>query len=171
MEDYKTYWNVFPTLKTDLFEGENGYYALRSQDVKKTIHANADVRSYLDGYKSAFSDLGTYMDSVLIDGAETLSIPKTEEDTAEYRSDEAPEYKDHKETENGVTTEMEEAETAETEETETAEAAEDNSTSEEADRVIAKKGGHAGRAGAAAGAAAGTASVLGAIWYFIRRRH
>lgn len=82
LEDYKTYWNVFPTLKTDLFEGENGYYALRSQDVKKTIHANADVRSYLDGYKSAFSDLGTYMDSVLIDGAETLSIPKTEEDTA-----------------------------------------------------------------------------------------
>lgn len=82
LEDYKNYWKVFPTLKTDLFERENGYYTLRSQDVKKTIRANADVSAYLDSYKSAFSDLGKYMDNVFIAGAESLNIPKTEEDTA-----------------------------------------------------------------------------------------
>ncbi|MBE6003430.1 MAG: type I restriction-modification system subunit M [Lachnospiraceae bacterium] len=82
LEEYKNYWSIFPTLKADLFERDNGYFNLRSQDVKKTIRDNADVQAYLENYKAAFSDLGADMECILIDGAETLSIPKTEEDTA-----------------------------------------------------------------------------------------
>lgn len=82
LEEYKNYWSIFPTLKADLFERDNGYFNLRSQDVKKTIRDNADVQAYLENYKAAFSDLGADMERILIDGAKTLSIPKTEEDTA-----------------------------------------------------------------------------------------
>ena len=99
-----------------------------------------------------------------------IVLTKGTEENAAENDGITSEYEEAEETVNAAPTETEEAETAETGEAETAKPAEDNATSEETGRVIAKKEGHAGRAGAAAGAAAGTASVLGAIWYFIRRR-
>lgn len=79
LENFNAYWKAFPSLKAELFSGEGGYLSLKTQDIKMTIRNNQDVCRFLDFYESAFADFGQYMDSVLIDGAERLSIPSAEE--------------------------------------------------------------------------------------------
>lgn len=82
LEGLKSYWNVFPSLQSALFEGEGKYLSLKTQDIPKTIHENADVKAFLARYQEAFADFGSTMDERLIDAAATLSIPKTEEEVA-----------------------------------------------------------------------------------------
>ena len=79
---FDQFWRVFPSLKDELFTGKNGYLSLHTDNIKATIRGNEDVRRFCEHYKAAFSDFGDEMDRVLIDQAETLSVPRTEEELA-----------------------------------------------------------------------------------------
>ena len=82
LEGLKRYWNVFPSLQNELFEGDGEYLSLKTEDIKKVIHENLDVKTFIEGYQQAFADFDDVMDETLIDAAESLSIPKTEEHIA-----------------------------------------------------------------------------------------
>lgn len=82
LEGLKRYWDVFPSLQHELFEGDGEYLSLKTEDIKKVIHENLDVKTFIEGYQQAFADFDDVMDETLIDAAESLSIPKTEEHIA-----------------------------------------------------------------------------------------
>ena len=82
LQDFDAFWTEFPSLKSELFSGENGYFQLRTEDVKATIQANGDVRRFREAFRDAFADFCEYMDTTMIDGAEKLSIPVAEEEVA-----------------------------------------------------------------------------------------
>lgn len=82
LEGLKRYWDVFPSLQNELFEGDGEYLSLKTEDIKKVIHENRDVKTFLENYQQAFADFDDVMDETLIDAAESLSIPKTEEHIA-----------------------------------------------------------------------------------------
>ena len=82
LEGLKRYWDVFPSLQNELFEGGGEYLSLKTEDIKKVIHENRDVKTFLENYQQAFADFDDVMDETLIDAAESLSIPKTEEHIA-----------------------------------------------------------------------------------------
>lgn len=82
LEGLRRYWNVFPSLQNELFEGDGEYLSLKTEDIKKVIHENRDVKTFLENYQQAFADFDDVMDETLIDAAESLSIPKTEEHIA-----------------------------------------------------------------------------------------
>ena len=76
---YQKYWDVFPTLKNDLFEGEGNYKTLRNKDIKRITQENADVQAFINQFKHSFCDFENELENVLINNVETLSIPKTED--------------------------------------------------------------------------------------------
>lgn len=82
LEGLRRYWDVFPSLQNELFEGDGEYLSLKTEDIKKVIHENRDVKTFLENYQQAFADFDDVMDETLIDAAESLSIPKTEEHIA-----------------------------------------------------------------------------------------
>ena len=87
LEKFAPYWKEFPSLKEELFTGEGGYLKLRTEEIKNTVKKNKDVENYLHHFQNAFQDLGGILASSLIEGAESLSVPKTEESlTAELFS-------------------------------------------------------------------------------------
>ena len=87
LEKFAPYWKEFPSLKDELFTGEGGYLKLRTEDIKNTVKKNKDVEKYLLHFQNAFQNFGEILASSLIEGAESLSVPKTEESlTAELFS-------------------------------------------------------------------------------------
>lgn len=83
------YWHVFPSLQEALFQ-ENvnaitqikGYLSLKTENVKETIAKNPDVQEFKNSFQQQFADFSGSLDEQLINQAETLSIPKTEDKIA-----------------------------------------------------------------------------------------
>lgn len=75
-----SYWNVFPSLKQDLFTIDGKCSHIKVDDLKSTILANADVQKYLKEYNTIFTDYPKELSKKLIDHAQTLSIVKTEDE-------------------------------------------------------------------------------------------
>ena len=75
---FDKYWEVFPSLKGELFAGEE-YLSLKSENIRETIKKNEDVLQFIKNYRLRFGDLGAYLDSILIANATTINIPKTQE--------------------------------------------------------------------------------------------
>lgn len=75
---FDKYWEVFPSLKGELFAGEE-YLSLKSENIRETIKNNKDVLQFIKNYMLRFGDLGAYLDSILIASATTINIPKTQE--------------------------------------------------------------------------------------------
>ena len=75
---FDKYWEVFPSLKGELFAGEE-YLSLKSENIRETIKNNKDVLQFIKNYRLRFGDLGAYLDSILIANATTINIPKTQE--------------------------------------------------------------------------------------------
>ena len=80
LETLEEYWGIFPSLKSELFEGNGEYVTLKAADVRAAIRGNTDVQKFRDNFRNSFADFGDRLDDVLIDRAEELSIPKTEEE-------------------------------------------------------------------------------------------
>lgn len=80
LETLEEYWEIFPSLKSELFEGNGEYVTLKAADVRTAIRGNTDVQKFRDNFRNSFADFGDRLDDVLIDRAEELSIPKTEEE-------------------------------------------------------------------------------------------
>jgi len=75
---FDKYWEVFPSLKGELFTGED-YLSLKSENIRETIKNNKDVLQFIKNHMLRFGDLGAYLDSMLIANATTINIPKTQE--------------------------------------------------------------------------------------------
>ena len=75
---FDKYWEVFPSLKGELFAGED-YLSLKSENIRETIKNNKDVLQFIKNHMLRFGDLGAYLDSMLIANATTINIPKTQE--------------------------------------------------------------------------------------------
>lgn len=75
---FDKYWEVFPSLKGELFAGEE-YLSLKSENIRETIKSNKDVLQFIKNHMLRFGDLGAYLDSILIANATTINIPKTQE--------------------------------------------------------------------------------------------
>lgn len=80
LETLEEYWEIFPSLKSELFEGNGEYVTLKAADVRAAIRGNTDVQKFRDNFRNSFADFGDRLDDVLIDRAEELTIPKTEEE-------------------------------------------------------------------------------------------
>lgn len=79
LNDYKEYWNAFPTLRADLYsKAGNSYYALNTDDVKGTIKNNKDVRAFIEEYKSAFNDFDADLETILIKNIDNINISMAE---------------------------------------------------------------------------------------------
>ena len=79
LEDFEEYWDAFPSLKGELFtQTGKSYYALGTDDVKKSISENFDVQGFKKRYKEAFLGLDEYLKRELIDNAEKVNVTKTE---------------------------------------------------------------------------------------------
>ena len=75
---FDKYWEVFPSLKGELFAGED-YLSLKSENIRDAIKNNKDVLQFKKNHMLRFGDLGAYLDSILIANATTINIPKTQE--------------------------------------------------------------------------------------------
>ena len=77
------YWKVWPSLKGQLY-GEDGRSCLASvtDDVAATVKANADVVSFLGGYRDALSHLPAELQKRLVDGASQVDAVAEEEHIA-----------------------------------------------------------------------------------------
>lgn len=79
LNDYKKYWDAFPTLRADLYsKAGNSYYALNTDDVKGTIKNNKDVRAFIEEYKSAFNDFDADLETILIKNIDNINISMAE---------------------------------------------------------------------------------------------
>lgn len=73
------YWQVFPSLKDELFTVNNdGYSHLAVCDVSQTIGNNDDVKSFREQYNRAFDSFGAFLESTLIEPMMSLNIQKTQ---------------------------------------------------------------------------------------------
>lgn len=79
LDSLAPFWQALPGLKESLFcRGENGYYSLAVEDVRKTIHQHAAVEAFIDNYAEAFRTLPELLRHELIDKLMALDIHKTE---------------------------------------------------------------------------------------------
>lgn len=79
IDEYKKFWEAFPSLKEQLFEGINADFSTcKVEDIKAAVLANGDVRKFVEKYNEAFSDFDEYLKNELIDGYETVNIAKEE---------------------------------------------------------------------------------------------
>lgn len=75
----ESYWDAFPTLRTELFSSDNTpYSSLSAEDVKQTILDNVDVKGFISRFNAAFATLPTYLKEELIDNILTVNIPQEE---------------------------------------------------------------------------------------------
>ena len=80
INEYEEFWNAFPSLKDELFQSnKEPYSTLKSEDVKRVIKNNKDVKTFMNEYQNAFNGFDDYLASILIDDAENLNIAKTED--------------------------------------------------------------------------------------------
>lgn len=82
LSELNTYWELFPSLKQKLFVSESGYAHLETENLKQTIRENQDVKVFLQQYQDTFSDLKDELENRLVNCANQLSIPKTEDEIA-----------------------------------------------------------------------------------------
>ena len=71
------YWQSFPTLKSALFDNiESEYTHLKTNDIKQTIMANEDVRTFIKNFSSSFEDFNSFLKTELLEQLLTLKIQK-----------------------------------------------------------------------------------------------
>lgn len=79
IEEFKKYWEAFPSLKKQLFESINANFSkCKVDDIKSAVLTNDDVTKFVEKYNNAFSDFDEYLEKELIDGYETVNIPREE---------------------------------------------------------------------------------------------
>ncbi len=70
---------AFPSLYDELFIGsDTPYENVRVANIKETIEANQDVIGFKSKFESAFDGFESYLKNQLIDGMETVLIPREE---------------------------------------------------------------------------------------------
>ena len=74
------YWQEFPTLKNDLFnEIDEKHMVIATDDIKKTIENNNDVKRYIEKYNKQVYKLKDFLDDRLINHMKTLYVNSEEQ--------------------------------------------------------------------------------------------
>lgn len=82
------YWKVWPSLKGQLYgEGSGSCLASMTDDVAATVKANADVVSFLGGYRDILSHLPAELRKRLVDGSLQVDAVAEEDHIAELLRD------------------------------------------------------------------------------------
>lgn len=83
IEKLSSFWNAFPSLKSQLFTKANSSYSeITKKEISDIFSQNRDVNSFKEKYTSLFADFNNYLKNKLIYNIETLNIVKTGEDIA-----------------------------------------------------------------------------------------
>ena len=79
-DSLKKYWDVFPTLKDQIFKNKDiPYSEVIQEDIENVVYNNNDVKQYIENYKNTFNDLKDYLKQELIDKNQTLNIYREKE--------------------------------------------------------------------------------------------
>lgn len=82
------YWEVFPSLRAELFEEGAGPTArLRVDDVRATIAGNTEVTAYCARFAETFADFGAYLYEELVDEATLVPLAMEEDRIGAYLFD------------------------------------------------------------------------------------
>ncbi|TPF85422.1 type I restriction-modification protein subunit M [Bifidobacterium sp. UTCIF-37] len=77
------FWDVFPSLKAQLFETGNGHIAKVSDGaVRETVYGNAEVKAYIDRYKRVFADYPMLLRRELVDDCTSVNVAAKEAELA-----------------------------------------------------------------------------------------
>lgn len=80
INELSKYWDVFPSLKNDLFVSvKNNYSKLAVEDIKQTIIENQDVLSFEKRFKDKFSNFDMFLKDILINKCANINVSKAEE--------------------------------------------------------------------------------------------
>lgn len=83
-ENYKKYWDCFPSLKEELFNQVNESYSkINVSDIKKSIESNKEVQAFLSKHKDRFAYLKSFLDDELLGNPEKLHLNSLEKKIAE----------------------------------------------------------------------------------------
>lgn len=74
------YWQMFPSLKKELFSGDGNYAVIKVENLRQVISENKDVQSFQHKYQNVFADFKAFMGHLLIAQAEDISIVKAEDE-------------------------------------------------------------------------------------------
>ena len=81
IEVLSDFWQVFPSLKDQLFTQINGSYSeITQDDIGEIFTKNSDIIRFRNNFMSVFGDFNGYLRSILIDRIEELNVVKTEEE-------------------------------------------------------------------------------------------
>lgn len=79
IDDLKDYWEAFPGLRESLFSRNNSINAnLLVDDINTTIKEHQTVQQFINGFKTAFGDLGIFLKTELLTNMLTVKINKEE---------------------------------------------------------------------------------------------
>ena len=80
IEELNEYWEVFPSLKDQLFNKiNNSYSEITDSDINEIFSKNTDIIQFKNKYINKFGDFNIYLKNTLIKKIEDLNIVKTEE--------------------------------------------------------------------------------------------
>ncbi|MDD2962241.1 MAG: type I restriction-modification system subunit M, partial [Muribaculaceae bacterium] len=76
---YNRYWNVFPSLRSELFHSDDtAYSSLKVENVKDAILTNNDTLSFKDSYNTAFAGFEAFLQKELLEDIEAIPVAKEE---------------------------------------------------------------------------------------------
>lgn len=79
IDGLEEYWKAFPTLKSALFTNSDiPYVELATEDIKNTIKNHADIKTFENAFKDAFTDFHLYLKEEWIEKMEHVEISKSE---------------------------------------------------------------------------------------------
>lgn len=77
------FWEVFPSLESQLFDMEDGHSArVHAGSVKDTVYGNAEVKAYVERYKRQFADYRDFLNQELINDCAQVDIASKQEELA-----------------------------------------------------------------------------------------
>ncbi|PJM76454.1 type I restriction-modification system subunit M [Bifidobacterium felsineum] len=77
------FWDVFPSLKSQLFDMKDGHSArVHAGSVKDTVYGNAEVKAYVERYKQQFADYRDFLNQELINNCTQVDIASKQEELA-----------------------------------------------------------------------------------------
>lgn len=79
INEFKKYWNAFPSLKDQIFDSLNSDYSQsKVDDIKKTVLENIDVKAFIYNYNQAFEGFDRFLEKELIESYDSINISKEE---------------------------------------------------------------------------------------------
>lgn len=80
IDELSDYWNVFNSLKNELFEKENEYYSTcKTEDIESVFNNNSDVINFRNQYLNKFEGFDNYLKQTLVNNFENISVSLEEE--------------------------------------------------------------------------------------------